>query len=238
MDLFEKNIKLTKKLIRESINQDNFIVQTINCIEELNRTSNTHVKRLREWYSLHNPESSHFLKDNEKFTELILKKSKSELLKEFNITDSMGANLEETDLKPILNLATQIKSLYQLKTQLETYLETVMKTHMPNTLVLTGPLIGAKLLEIVGSLKRLSQLPASTVQLLGAEKALFRHMRSKAKPPKYGILFTHPLVQKAFSKGKTARALADKISVAAKVDYFKGEFIGDKLLQDLQKRFK
>ena len=109
----------------------------------------------------------------------------------------------------------------------------------PNTKAVCGVLTGAKLIEHAGSLKRLSEMPASTIQILGAEKALFRHMKTGAKPPRHGIIVHHPLIAKAPEKihGKIARALADKISIASKVDYFQGKFIGDKLKKELEDKF-
>jgi nucleolar protein 56 len=83
--------------------------------------------------------------------------------------------------------------------------------------------------------------PASTIQLLGAEKALFRHLKNKKyQSPKFGVLHDHPLVLKAKrnERGRIARILADKICIAAKVDYFKGKYVGDKLLADLERRLK
>jgi len=96
----------------------------------------------------------------------------------------------------------------------------------------------AKLIALAGNLKKLVEFPSSTIQLLGAEKALFRHMRTGAKAPKHGIIHEHPIVSKAKEKGKAARAVADKISLAVKVDYFKGKFIGDKLRKELEEKFK
>jgi nucleolar protein 56 len=104
---------------------------------------------------------------------------------------------------------------------------------------LTGINIGAKMIAKAGSIEKMAFMPASTIQLLGAEEALFRHIKTGARPPKYGILLQHILVAKAKrpDKGKVAKALADKISIAIKVDFFKGEFIGDRLKRDLEKRF-
>ncbi|HII72111.1 TPA: C/D box methylation guide ribonucleoprotein complex aNOP56 subunit, partial [Candidatus Woesearchaeota archaeon] len=88
--------------------------------------------------------------------------------------------------------------------------------------------------------EKMALMPASTIQLLGAEKALFRHMTTGAKPPKFGVIINHPLVTKAKKpdKGKVARTMADKISLAAKIDFFKGEFKGDDLRKELEERFK
>jgi nucleolar protein 56 len=152
----------------------------------------------------------------------------------------MGFHLEKKDLEPILSLASIISDLSREAELLEDYLEKTMRAYCPNLTTLAGSLIGAKLLSEAGSLKRLAMMRSSTIQLLGAEKALFRHIRTGAKPPKYGYLLQHQLVQKAKrqDRGKAARALADKIFIAVRMDYFKGEFLGDKLLKELELKFK
>ena len=181
------------------------------------------------------------MQDHEKFVMEILKKDKDELLKEIKVSheDSMGADLGQENLEPIKSLAHQIYDLYQLRKLQEGYISTLMDGLCPNIKTVCGALLAAKLIEHAGSLKRLSEMPASTVQILGAEKALFRHMRTGAKPPRHGIIINHPLISKAPEKmhGKVARSLADKIAIAAKVDYFQGKFIGDKLKEELEKKF-
>jgi len=143
--------------------------------------------------------------------------------------------------KPILALAKECEELLVLKQEQEKYIEQAMRRVAPNVALVAGATIGAQLLVHAGSLKRLAILPSSTVQLLGAERALFRHLHDRRqRPPKYGILHEHPIVLKAERKmqGKAARAVADKISIAARVDYFKGKPIGEKMRNDLEKRFK
>ena len=108
----------------------------------------------------------------------------------------------------------------------------------PNLTAICGSLLGAKLVELAGGLKELINFPAGTVQLLGAEKALFRHIKKGNKPPKHGYIITHPLVANATNKGKAARTLANKILISAKVDYFKGDFVGDKLKNLAEKQLK
>ena len=171
---------------------------------------------------------------DEKFVELIVSGDDPK------IKDSMGGDLSKEDIKPFMDLAKKIKEMYEFKQMQTEYLEKVMKEYCPNISAVAGESIGAKLLALAGSLKRLAFFPASTVQLLGAEKSLFRHLRTGARPPRHGVIVQHPLVASASQKdhGKRARALADKISLAAKIDYFKGEFIGEKLRTDLEKRFK
>jgi nucleolar protein 56 len=152
----------------------------------------------------------------------------------------MGADLDYKDIKPIMNLAESAKALYQLRDTHEQYLDALMKEYCPNVHALAGTLITAKLIAHAGGLMDLAKMPASTVQLLGAEKALFRHLKTGARPPKYGVIFQHPLISKARreDKGRASRALADKISIAARVDAFEGKFIGDRLKQELEEMFK
>jgi len=232
---YDLNLKETKEKIKKSVKFDNLLIQAINNIDELNRVSNTLIKRLREWYELYNPEFSRKIQDHEKFVELILEK------KDSKPKDSMGADLKKQDFASIIELAKSLNNLYSLREKQEEYLENLMQENCPNIAAVAGSQIGARLIAIAGDLKRLMQFPASTVQLLGAEKALFRHMKNKKnRPPKFGVIHEHPLVinKNRKQQGRVARTLADKIALAAKIDYFKGDFIGDKLRKEVEERFK
>lgn len=239
----KKNLELTKESIRNSVGNDTLIIQTITIIDEIDKTLNSLTKRLRDWYSLCNPEASNKVKDHQKFAALITKKSKSQILKELNINekDSIGANLKEKDVSVILLLASQINNFYKLRTHYEGYLEELEKEACPNLAAVAGVTLAAKLISHAGSLKRLAEMPSSTLQILGAEKALFRHIKNKKnRPPKFGLIHEHQLIQKSKKEmyGKVARALADKASIAVRVDYFKGKYMGDKLKKGLIDKFK
>jgi len=239
-ELRKKNLEMAKKAVRQSVNSDLFIINAVNNLDELQKIINTLSKRLREWYSLYFPELDKKIPDHEGFVKLVLKTDKKELQKELKLTDEMGFDLEKKDLEPILSLASVISDLSRETKLLEEYLEKTMKTYCSNLLAMTGALIGAKLLSEAGSLRKMAMMRSSTIQLLGAEKALFRHIKTGSKPPKYGYLLQHQLVQRAKSKdrGRIARALADKIFLAVRVDYFKGTFVGEKLLKELEAKFK
>ena len=196
-NLYLKNLQLTKQRIRDSINSDNFINQSVSNLDEIDNAANLLSKRLREWFSLKNPEFSKSISDHKKFVELILND------KDRTVKSSMGANLSKSDMEPILNLAVQIQSLYILKQKHENYLDKIMKEKYSNIYAVTGSLIGAKILAHTKTLKRLSMMTASTIQLLGAEKALFRHIKTGAKPPKHGLILQHQLLQR--SKPKFSR---------------------------------
>lgn len=233
-NLRELNLKETKNKLRESVTEDILIIQAITHIEDLNKVINILAKDLREWYCYYNPEFSRTTQEHNDFVDAIIKK------KDKKPKDSLGADLSEENLKPILSLSKEISELFKLKEKQEKYIEEMMNKVCPNMTAIATPLIGAKLIKHAGSLRRLILMPSSTVQLLGAEEALFRHIKTGAKCPKYGVLHSHPLVSKVKRKyaGRAARILASKISIAVRVDYAKGKFIGDKLLKEVEEKLK
>ncbi|MBW2991554.1 hypothetical protein KY348_07705 [Candidatus Woesearchaeota archaeon] len=233
-----KNIELARKGVKESVNPDLFIINAVNNFEELQRIINVLTKRLREWYSIYLPELDKKIQDNEAYVKLVLKKDRKVLLNDLKLNSTLGADMPKNHIKPMLLTAKSIDTLAKQISELEKYLEATMKAHCPNLTTLAGALIGAKLIKGAGSLKKLAMMRSSTIQLLGAEKAFFRHIKTGAKPPKYGYILHHPLVQKAkkSDKGRAARALADKIFICVRTDYFKGEYIADKLLKELEVR--
>ena len=156
-----------------------------------------------------------------------------------SVSDSFGAELSEENLHQIKELARELDSVYKLRKKNLEYISSIMDKLCPNVKAVCDVIVGAKLIECAGSLKRLSQLPASTIQILGAETALFRHMKTGAKSPKHGVIIGHPLIANSPYRmhGKIARSLADKICIAAKIDFFKGEFIGNDLRKKLEEKF-
>ncbi|MEK6984061.1 MAG: hypothetical protein AABX33_05785 [Nanoarchaeota archaeon] len=240
-DFYSKNLALTKHDLKNSVSADTLLMNAVNSVDEIDKAISILVRRLREWYELYNPEFSVSTANHEEFVKEILEKEKSELLRELKIEvgDSIGAVLKQEDLEPIRKLTRQINNLYELRKNNTEYISTLMDGLCPNTKAICGAYLGAKLIEHAGSFKRLSEMPASTIQILGAEKALFRHLKTGAKPPRHGLIVNHLLIANAPDSmhGKIARALADKIAIASKVDYFKGNFIGDKLIKELEQKF-
>jgi len=227
-ELKKQMIKKTKQDVKKNLlRRDRVIVHAVKTIDTIDKTGNLLIEKLREWYSVYNPEFKS--KDNEKLFKAISSLEKKE--------DSMGADLTQEDLKQIQNYSEKIKALHDERKNISSYLEKIMKEEAPNITAVTGSILGARLIATAGSLEKLAEFPSSTIQVLGAEKALFAHLKKGVKPPKYGLLFQFPLVRKASkkNKGKIARKAASKISIAAKVDFFKGKFIGDKLMQELEK---
>ncbi len=246
-----------RKLRRAAQKRDLLAVQAIRAIDDIDKTINLYVARLREWYSLHFPELDELVRDHldyarvvhelghrenitvERLVELGFSEEKAKKIAEA-AKKSMGADLSDFDMNYIKTLAGIILDLYKLRRTLEDYIDAVMKEVAPNITALVGPKLGARLLSLAGGLEELAKLPASTIQVLGAEKALFRALRTGGKPPKHGVIFQYPAIHKSprWQRGKIARALASKLAIAAKVDYFTGRFVGDKLKEELEKRIE
>lgn len=230
----------TKRAIANAVGPDTHIVQALATSDELTVQLNTSTKRLREWHGYVLPEVGHAVVDNELFTRLVATKSYKELKDEYAQGDSMASAPQQEDYGPIRLFAQQLNELYIFKTALLSYLEQLLAKYAPNTQSLAGTTIAARLIASAGSLKRLASLPSSTIQLFGAEKALFRHLKTGARSPKHGHIYNHQLVQRADRKsaGKVARSLADKLALCAKLDYFKGDKDkGKQYLDELQARF-
>ncbi len=212
MDLRELNLKLTKESLKKETSRDILIIQTAHTLNETKKAINSLVGNLRERYGYYAPRASK-VEDREKFLEVLNKK----------VREDIGLNLTEKDLNSMTEFAKEIRNLIELEKTQEKYLEDLTKEICPNLAKIATPLIAANLIDHTGSLKHLAELPSSTIQVLGAEKALFRHIKSGAKAPKFGVIFSHPAISSApqEAKGKAARHLANEISKAVKIDFFR-----------------
>jgi nucleolar protein 56 len=232
-------VELGKMRTREPLSSDKSLMQAIRAIDDLIETVNVMSERLHEWYGLHFPELADYAKD-ERYSELIGRHGYREpILKALDVQlESVGAEMLDEDVSAIQELALIVSELYETKARLDAYVQRGMEQHAPNLTKLLSANLGARLISLAGGLGRLAKLPSSTVQLLGAEKAMFMHLRSGKAPPKHGIIFQHPSVHKApyWQRGKVARSLASKAAIAARVDFYKGEYIGDKLVEDMERR--
>ncbi len=256
--LHDFTIELTRrKLRRAAQKRDLLAAQAIRAIDDIDKTTNLFAARLREWYSLHFPELDDLVREHEDYVKIVAELGHRDNITVENLVKlgfseekakkiaeaaakSMGADYPEFDIEPMQRLARITLDLYKLRRDLSEYIAQVMKEVAPNVTALVGPLLGARLISLAGGLEELAFLPASTIQVLGAEKALFRALRTGGKPPKHGIIFQYPEIHRSprWQRGKIARALAAKLAIAAKVDYFTGRYIGDKLKEALKKRIE
>jgi len=235
-------IFLAEAKIREaSAKPDLQVIQSIQALDEVDKVANMLNARLREWYGLHFPELSDILTEPEPYIDFVLtvghRGRVGEAVSELKLAEkkikiildasekSKGAEIREEDLSRIKMLAKEVKELYALRKSLQRHVEATMSRIAPNLTAIAGATIAARLIAKAGGLEKLARLPASTIQVLGAEKALFRALRTGAPPPKHGVIFQHKLVHSApsWQRGKVARSLAAKIALAARVDVYRGE---------------
>ncbi len=207
--LHQLNIALAKKQVALAVTPDRKIIAAIEAIDDLDESCNILADRLKEWHMLDFGETT--LRGEELAHYIIEKESENET--------------SNKDLKPMLGFASSLLGLYDARSALEEYLKENMCVVAPNITNIAGYALGARLLSIAGSLERLASMPSSTIQVLGAHNALFKHRKGKAPSPKHGIIFRHPLVNNAppWQRGKIARALSSKLSLAARYDYYSGE---------------
>jgi nucleolar protein 56 len=240
------NIELTKSEIKKAIKKDSIVIQVTRAIEELDKTINIFVERLREWFSLHFPEMDKAVENHERFVKLVEKYGSRERIEDGELKklalNSMGIEFTENDILAVQSFAAELNKLYSLRNNLTKYLESLLKEVSPNFLEIAGINVASKLIAKAGGLEKLAKMTSNKIQLLGSEKALFRflHSKGKAKPPKYGIIFSHPLIQNApeEKKGKIARLLASKLSMAVKIDFFSKEDKSKELKRDLEEKVK
>ena len=249
MDFLEKAKAGMKQALSK---RDRLLTHIVGSIDDNNKAANLLFERLSEWYGVYFPELR--LEDQKKFCQLVLEfdrdnpdfgvlvkyvgKDKAKFL-ESRAKTSMGVSLNPEDLEALREAAKTILSLYELRDALERYQEMLIKETCPNVAYVAEPALAAKLVAKAGSIEKLARMPASTVQVLGAEKALFKHLKKGSKPPKHGLIFQHSTISMAPKKqrGRIARALSTKIAIAAKADAYTGNFIAEKLKADFQKRF-
>ncbi len=220
---------ISKKRMKSLINRDRLIIQASNSLEDVIKIQNLVNERLREWYLLHYPE----LKQKE-IPEWILKYGNR--VNSPNFKDSSGVDLTETDEQMLVESAHLAQTINQQREKLEKYISQAMKEIAPNFSVVIDPLLAAKFLSLAGSMEKMAKMPSSTIQLLGAEKALFRHLRNQGKSPKFGIIFLDPRIQNAATekKGKVARILSSKLMQAIRIDFYSKRDESEKLKTELK----
>lgn len=196
---------------------DRWLVHAVRVLDELNRTVNTLVERLREWYGLADPATADAIADQAEFVHHVARGVSRE-----PEAGSLGVQLDAAQADAIASYARAIEALMDERSSLETGVTRKAGSVAPALSRLVGETIAARLIAHAGGLDRLAFLPASTVQTLGAETALFEHVRKGADPPKHGVLFQHPAINQAHPRirGRAARTLAAKAALAARLDAF------------------
>ena len=207
--LREVSIALVRRKLRSLATIEEDVLQMIEALDDMDKTINLLEERLYEWSLLH----------------------RNDLDRTKDLTLSL------TGQGPIDELATAITNLRRSRNMIEEAVSSSISTISPNLSELAGPLLAARLMSRAGSLRRLSELPSSSIQIMGAEKSLFKHLKGKAPSPKHGLIYRHPAIMNAPKRlrGKLARALSGKLSIAARIDYHSG-LISPEIKESLENR--
>ncbi len=251
--------------VKFSVNRnDNHIIQAIATLDHLDKAVNTFSMRVREWYSWHFPELIRIVSENHLYARLALFIGDKKTLSDARIHDlaaivnddaaittsildaakvSMGQDLSEQDMINVMAFAKRVISLSVYRKSLSAYLVAKMGVVAPNLAALIGETVGARLISHAGSLTNLAKYPASTVQILGAEKALFRALKTKGNTPKYGLIYHSSFIGRAGlkNKGRISRFLANKCSLASRIDNFSetpSTRFGDALKKQVEERLE
>jgi len=251
-------INLSSMKVKETSEKlDLHLVQAVNTLDEIDEIINTISTRIREWYGLHFPELDYVLQNiityanivrdagsrenitKELLSQLEVPEKKIELIQQA-ISKSQGGDLTVESSESLKILASEVLKLSELRTNLSSTIENLMEILAPNLKNILTAIIGARLIAKAGSLLRLAQMPSSTIQIIGAEKALFRALKTGTRPPKHGLIFQHPSVNSApkWQRGKIARALSAKIAIAVRIDVYRKGGLDHSLLDKLTKRIE
>jgi nucleolar protein 56 len=250
------SLELAKSAIAEvATKRDLYAIQTVRSIEDLDKILNLLAGRVREWYGLHFPELDRLVEKHDSYIRLVLSLGSrdsftSESLVKLGIPQdkaseisasaqkSSGAGMPSPDLIWLQEVCKMVLELYGLREAAEKYTDKIMAEVAPNMTSVLGAVLSAKLISMAGGLYNIAKMPASTMQVLGAEKALFRTLKTGARPPKHGIIFQYGPIHQSpkWLRGKIARAVAGKLAIAARMDAFGGEDRGAGLKSALEKK--
>ena len=245
----------SSKITEVSGSPDLHVIQSINTLDDTDKIINGISSRLREWYGLHFPELDNIIDSVNGYAQIVLAGKRENMSDDVFVNagfpdskiqmlsvvkgKSRGGDITEENLLMVQALAKNILELFDMRKNLEAQIDAQMEEIAPNITAVLGTTVGARILAKAGSLVKLSKMPASTIQVLGAEKALFRALKTGSNPPKHGLLFQHAVVHAAprWQRGKIARAIAAKAAIAARVDVH-GAGLNNTLLEKLNIRVK
>ncbi|MBY6293786.1 hypothetical protein GLU60_00130 [Nanohaloarchaea archaeon H01] len=240
--LREKAISRTRNELESSVERDDLLAKAVKQHDELENDIRNQVETLRDWYSVHFPELESELGDDDRFVQILQKygveRSEIEPFSEM-AARSTGSAISASDREMIESVVDSVSSMIEARDSIEEYVRDNAAEEFENLSSLLGPLLASRLVSLAGGLEELAQKPASTVQMLGAEKALFRHLKGNGSSPKHGVLFEHRFVRDLPEdrRGKMARFLANKTVIAARVDQYGDDDKSEKLNSEIEDKY-
>ncbi|MFB6213448.1 MAG: hypothetical protein ABEJ07_02725 [Candidatus Nanohaloarchaea archaeon] len=240
-DRREEALEKSREELAE-IDRSRVIVRAVRQLEQAEKNRRKEIESFRDWYSLHFPEFEQEIEDDEQLLEVFSGGAERDELDAFEslAEDSKGVKLPGKDIEMIEKTVEKLSRDLEYRDELEDYIAEMCEEEMPNVSELLGPVLAAKLVSLAGDLEDLAKSPASTIQMLGAESALFRHLSGEGSAPKHGVLFEHRFVRTLpeDERGKMARFLANKAAIAARLDSYGDKQKGGELRQEAQGKFE
>lgn len=241
-EIRNKAIEETREKLKSAADRDRLAVKAINFLDENNNNFNSEMERFRDWYSLHFPELEDEITDDEQLVKVLSRGIERDELDAFSemAENSTGMELADEDLEILEEAYESLQQKLEMRNRIESYVEEIAEEEMPNLQTVLGALLAARIVALAGGLEELAKKPSSTVQMLGAEKALFRYLHGEGTPPKHGVLFQHSFVNSLpeDKRGKMARFLANKAVMAARLDQYGEKQKGEDLREECREKFE
>ena len=241
-DLREKAISRTREELGADVDRDQLLAKAVRQHDELEKDIRNQVESLRDWYSIHFPELESEISDDSQFVDILgkygVERSEIDPFSEM-AEKSTGSSISDVDREMIESSVDTVLRMIRLKDDLNEYVRGNAESEFENLSSILGPLLATRLVSLAGGIEELARKPASTVQMLGAEKALFRHLKGNGSAPKHGVIFDHRFVKELSEgeRGKMARFLANKTVIAARIDQYGDKNKSDELNRDLESKY-
>ncbi|QGA80156.1 NOP5/NOP56 family protein [Candidatus Nanohalobium constans] len=240
-EIRKKALKDTREELEE-IDKIKLLMKAVKTLDQLQNNQYKEMESFRDWYNVHFPELEQEIEDDSHLLKILSDTIEKDNLDAFSelAESSTGMHLEKEDKQILEQFATSLNSKQEFITDLEDYVEKIAKQEMQNLSILLGPVLAARITHLAGGLENLAKKPASTIQMLGAEKALFRFLREGGNPPKHGVLFKHEYVSPLHpdKRGKMARFLANKAAIAARLDQYGDKNKGEDLREECREKYE
>lgn len=242
-DARKKALERAKSQLREEAPKDQLVIKAVKLLDQTNNSFHEEFERFKDWYSIYFPEFVEEISEEEHMLKILSKgELKRDEVKGFEsmAEESTGKALTDADLEMLQSSFDMLQQKHDLMQDLKDYVEEAMKENASNLSTLLGPLLAARVMSEAGGLEELAKKPASTIQMLGAEKALFRYLKGKGTPPKHGIIFEHEYVNTLpeDKRGKMARFLANKAAMTARLDMYGDKEKGQEYREKAREKYE
>lgn len=240
-DIVKEALESTKDQLSE-VDREKHLVKAVKMLDCVEKSISKKEENFKDWYSLHFPEFIDEIDDIEHITKILSSNVERDKLESFDdlASSSKGADITQKEKDILQKIVDDLKSDIDTRSNLEDYIENLVKQEIPNLDKTLGTFLAARMIALAGGLEDMAKKPASTIQMLGAEKALFRHLRGKGKSPKHGILFEHEYVNQLpeSQRGKMARFIANKTVMAARLDSYGDKDKGEKFRDECRQKYE